>query len=170
MYMVMFGVGAGFIVLTLIIGQVAEIEGTLFGFLRPSLVAIFLVVMGGVGLILTPRLDGLVLIVAIISFAAAMLVAAAINRFILIPLHKAQNTSAFHIQDTIGITATVISPIPQGRHGKIRYSISGSVVTSPAKSEDGAAIKAGEIVNIVYVEKNTYFVRREEDDTVPRNN
>ena len=170
MYMVMFGVGVGFIVLTLIIGRVAEIEGTLFGFIKPSLVAIFLVVMGGIGLILTPRMDGLVLIVAIISFAAALLVAALMNRFVFIPLQKAQNTSAFHMQDTIGISALVISPIPQGRFGKIRYNISGSVVTSPAKSEDGAAIRAGESVSIVYVERNTYFVRREEDDSAPRNN
>ncbi|MCL2363152.1 MAG: hypothetical protein FWC71_00640 [Defluviitaleaceae bacterium] len=170
MYMVMFGVGVGFIVLTLIIGQVAELDGTFFGFIKPSLVAIFFVVMGGVGLILTPRMDGLVLVVAIISFAAAFLVAAVMNRFIIIPLHKAQNTSAFHMQDTIGITATVISPIPQGGYGKIRYSISGSIVTSPAKSEDGAAIKAGETASIVYVEKNTYFVRRAEDADAPRRN
>jgi len=170
MYMVMFGVGVGFIVLALIIGQVAEFDGTMFGFLKPSLVAIFLVVMGGIGLILTPRMDGLVLVVAIISFAAAFVVAALTNRFIIKPLYKAQNTSAFHMQDTIGIPATVISPIPQGRFGKIRYSISGSVVTSPAKSENGEAIKAGEVVSIVYVENNTYFVRREENDSVPCRN
>ena len=170
MYMVMFGVGVGFIVLALIIGQVAEFEGTMFGFLRPSLIAVFLVVMGGVGLILTPRLDGLVLIVALISFFAALMVAGLMHRFIMVPLERAQNTSTFNMQDTIGINATVISPIPQGGYGKIRYNVSGSVVTSPAKSEDGAAIHAGDVVSIVYVEKNTYYVRRGDDETVPRRN
>jgi membrane-bound ClpP family serine protease len=99
-------------------------------------------------------------------------VAGLLNRFVIIPLYKAQNTSAFNMQDTIGTHATVISPIPQGGYGKIRYNISGSVVTSPAKSEDGREIKAGEAVDIIYVEKNTYFVRKtiEEMAKEPRNN
>jgi membrane protein implicated in regulation of membrane protease activity len=173
MYQVMFGVGVGFIVLSLLVGELAEVEGMVFGFLKPSLIAIFLVVMGGLGLILTPRLEGLTLIVAAISFMAALFVAGMLNRFVIIPLQKAQNTSAFNMQDTIGMSATVISPIPQNGYGKIRYSVSGSVVTSPAKSEDGTAVPAGEAVSIIYVEKNTYFVRREQkehDETVPRNN
>jgi membrane-bound ClpP family serine protease len=64
------------------------------------------------------------------------------------------------MQDTIGIAAEVISKIPESGFGKIRYNISGSVVTSPAKSEDGSAISGGEKVEIIYIEKNTYFVRR----------
>ena len=167
MYLVMFGVGLGFIVLALLIGEVAEMDGSVFGFLKPSLIAIFLVVMGGLGMILTPRLEGLPLLVAVIGFMGALFVAGVINRLVIIPLQKAQNTSAFNMQDTIGIQATVISPIPRGGYGKIRYNISGSVVTSPAKSEDGAAVKAGEAVSIVYVEKNTYFVRRVADENTP---
>jgi membrane protein implicated in regulation of membrane protease activity len=170
MYPIMFGVGLGFILLAVLIGQVAEMDGTLFGFMRPSLIAIFLVVMGGIGLILTPRLEYFPLIVALISFAAALVASLAVNRFIIIPLHNAQNTSAFNMQDTIGVEALVISPIPQGGYGKIRYNISGSVVTSPAKSDDGAAIVAGEKVTIAYVEKATYFVHRAHDERVPRRN
>jgi membrane protein implicated in regulation of membrane protease activity len=93
-----------------------------------------------------------------------LFVAGLINRFVIVPLRKAQNTSAFNMQDTIGIHATVISPIPRGGYGKIRYNISGSVVTSPAKSEDGGEVRAGEQVDIVYVEKNTYFVRHKLND------
>jgi membrane protein implicated in regulation of membrane protease activity len=156
----MFGVGVGFILLTLIIGEMAEIDGTLFGFLKPSLIAIFLVVMGGIGLILSPRMVGLPLMVAFISFVCGILVAGLLNRFVIVPLQKAQNTSAFNMQDTIGTQAVVISPIPQSGYGKIRYNISGSVVTSPAKSEDGGEVRTGEQVDIVYVERNTYFVRR----------
>ncbi|MCL2605399.1 MAG: NfeD family protein [Defluviitaleaceae bacterium] len=160
MYLVMFGVGVGFIVLSLIIGEVAEIDGTLFGFLKPSLIAIFLVVMGGIGLILSPRMTELPLLVMCIGFISGISVAGLLNRFVIVPLQKAQNTSAFNMQDTIGTQAVVISPIPRNGYGKIRYNISGSVVTSPAKSEDGGEVSAGEQVDIVYVEKNTYFVRR----------
>ncbi|MCL2500230.1 MAG: NfeD family protein [Defluviitaleaceae bacterium] len=170
MYLVMFGVGVGFIVLSLIIGEVAEIDGTLFGFLKPSLIAIFLAVMGGIGLILSPRMDGLPLIVAFISFACGLFVAGLLNRLVIVPLQKAQNTSAFNMQDTIGTCAVVISPIPKDGYGKIRYNISGSVVTGPAKSEDGGEVHAGEQVDILFVEKNTYFVRRKTEREAPRHN
>lgn len=169
MYFIMFGVGVGFLFLTFIIGEVGDIDGEFsqyFSFMRPTVIALFLVIMGGVGLLI-PRLapqgtvDGAIGsgMVLLISFASALIMAGLVNRFIIVPLHKATNTSAFNIQDTIGVEATVISPIPQGGYGKIRYNVSGSIVTSPAKSEDGNAIRAGEKVDILYVEKNTYYVR-----------
>ncbi|MCL2386116.1 MAG: NfeD family protein [Defluviitaleaceae bacterium] len=173
MYFVIFGVGAGFILISLIVGELFEIEGTsVFSFMRPTLIAIFMVVMGGLGLLLTPRIDwvggaGIVLFISVVS---GLLIAGLINRFILIPLHKAQNTSAFNIQDTIGVVAEVVSPIPQGGYGKIRYNISGSVVTSPAKCDDNSAIACGETVEIIYIEKNTYFVRRQSETTPNSNN
>ncbi|MCL2198378.1 MAG: hypothetical protein FWB80_05605 [Defluviitaleaceae bacterium] len=166
MYLVLFGVGAGFIVISLIVGEMAEVEGsTVFSFFRPTLIAVFMVVMGGVGLILSRGFaeheffgwDGIVLFSSVVS---ALVVSGLINRFILIPMYRAQNTSTFNIQDTIGVCAEVISPIPQGGYGKIRYNISGSTVTSPAKSDDGNPIATGENVDIIYVEKNTYFVRK----------
>ena len=163
MYIVLFGVGAVFIILSFFIGGLVdtEFEGpAFFAFLKPMLVAIFLVVVGGLGMLLAPHFDfggGLLLFICAISGFA---VAGVVNRFILIPLHRAQNTSAFHIQDAIGATAQVISPIPQGGYGKIRYNVSGSTVTSPAKSEDGNQINSGEAVEIIFIEKSTYFVRR----------
>jgi membrane protein implicated in regulation of membrane protease activity len=163
MYYVLLGVGAGFILISLFVGEFMEFEGASpLSILKPMLIAIFLVVTGGLGLLLTPNFEwlgggGLVLFISVISGLA---VAGLVNRFVIIPMHRAQNTSAFNIQDTIGTAAEVISPIPQGGYGKIKYSISGSIVTSPAKSEDGNAISTGENVEIIYIEKNTYFVRR----------
>ena len=166
MYLVIFGVGAAFIILSLVVGEFANIEVgsegfSLGSFLRPMLIAVFMVVTGGLGLLLTPRLDfvgsgGLILFLCVLS---GLTVAGLVNRFILIPMHRAQNTSTFNKQDTIGSAAEIISPIPQGGYGKIRYNVSGSFVTSPAKSEDGNPISRGESVEIIYIEKNTYFVR-----------
>ncbi|MCL1882676.1 MAG: hypothetical protein FWF81_02855 [Defluviitaleaceae bacterium] len=168
MYLVLFGVGAGFIVLSLLIGELGEIgdmEGPIgFAFFKPKLIAIFFVVMGGLGLLLTPGFrnffggDGLVLFISVLGGLAA---AGLFNKFVMIPLQKAQNTSTFNIQDTIGTIAEIISPIPQGGYGKIKYNVSGSVVTSPAKSDDGNPINSGETVEIIYIEKNTYFVRQQ---------
>ena len=172
MYLILFGVGAGFIIISLIIGELGDVEAPLgFTFFKPKLIAIFMVVMGGLGFLLTPNFDfiGGGGIVLFISFFSGLAIAGLINRFVIIPMQKAQNTSAFHVQDTIGTFAEIISPIPQGGYGKIRYNVSGSVVTSPAKSEDGSAISQGENVEIIYIEKNTYFVRRQNDEVAVQN-
>jgi len=164
MYLVFFIVGAGFIILSLIMGAFADVEFGPASILQPKLVAIFLTVTGGVGIVLS-RSDSVFLSAGIavltISVLSGLAVAGLMHRLVIIPLRRAQNTSTFDKQATIGVAATVISPIPQNGYGKIRYSISGSTVTSPAKSEDGGEIKNGATVDIVYIEGNTYFVRRQ---------
>jgi len=160
-YVIFFIVGAGFIFISFIADFVVAETGPL-AFLQPKLIAVFLMVTGGLGIMLSNRIDGIFStgIVLTISVLSGLLIAGIINRFIIVPLIKAQNTSAFNKQATIGTVAKIISPIPVGGYGKIRYSVSGSTVTSPAKSEDGGGIKNGEEVAIVYIEGGTYFVRR----------
>jgi len=162
LYMVLLGVGIGFVILSFLLGDL-DFDGLAFHFFRPNLVAVFLVVTGGLGILLHGgtiyALGAIILFAFCASCGIAM--AALLHRLVIIPLQKAQNTSTFNMHDTIGIKAEVISPIPQGGYGKIRYNVSGSFVTSPAKSEDGNPVKNGETVEIIYVEGNTYFVRGE---------
>jgi len=166
-YLSFFIIGVGFVALLLTVGEpFLGLERFRLSFLSPITIAVFLTVTGGLGMILSPQMEFFIgggLIAFGISAFGGVIVAAAIDRFLIIPLYKAQNTSSFNIQDTIGTTATVISPIPQGGYGKIRYNISGAVVTSPAKSDDGNQIKSGEQVTIIYVQKSTYFVKRVAD-------
>ena len=160
-YLILFIVGVGFVIASFFLDAILDVESPL-PILQPKLIAVFLTVVGGFGLILSARFDsvfsaGIILVFSILSgFAIALL----INKLVVIPLSKAQNTSAHDKQVTIGTWAKVISPIPEGGYGKIRYSVSGSTVTSPAKSEDGGEIKNGENVAIVYIEGNTYYVKK----------
>jgi len=159
----MFIVGVGFVLISFLIGSVADMEGGgPLAFLQPKLIAVFLTVTGGLGIILSGLLDNPFAgsIVLFISIFGGLFIAGIIHRLVLIPLKKAQNTSAFDKQTTVGTAAKVISPILQNGYGKIRYSVSGSTVTGPAKSEDGGEIKNGEDVAIVYIEGGTYFVRK----------
>lgn len=162
MYLIFFGVGVGFILLSLVMGEFMESEGSAFSFLKPTLIAVFLTIVGGLGLLLEPRFYGVLGdgVVLAISLSGGFVAAMAINIFIIKPLYKAQNTSTFSKEETIGVIARVISPIPRRGYGKISYSISGSTVTSPAKSEDEDEIRNGETVEIVDIEGGTYFVRR----------
>ena len=172
MYFIMFGVGIVFVLLTLVFGELEGVPS--LSFLKPTLIAALLVVTGGLGLLLEPRLSDPLgaWIVFALCFSIGLVVAATLQRFVITPLLKGQNTSTFNMQDTIGQSAEVIALIPQGGYGKIRYTISGSTVTSPAKSEDGDLLPIGTRVEIIYIQGSTYFVRncnKEESHSSRRN-
>jgi len=163
MYLVFFGIGVGFVILTLVIGRVMEAEVASLSFLSPTLIAVFLTVTGGLGLILTPRFYGTAGagIVFVISALSGILVASAINNFVIKPLHRLEGTNTYNRQEVIGQLVEVIAKIPHGGgYGKIKYNAEGSIVTGPAKCEDGTELKIGEHVEITRVEGKTYFVKK----------
>jgi membrane protein implicated in regulation of membrane protease activity len=165
MYVVFFGIGIGFELLSIFADTVLDFDGIGFSLLQPKVIAIFLVVTGGVGLFLNSQFYGVFIpiIVLIISVLSGLVISGLVHRFVIIPLKKAENTSTFNTEDTIGTTAEVVSTIPKGGYGKIRYNVSGSFVTGPAKSEDDNEVRAGEKVFIMDVKDGTYFIRRHLD-------
>lgn len=126
--------------------------------LKPSVIASFLTVFGGTGLLMIRRYDWIFSLIS--AGLLGMLVAYLIFRFIIVPLNKSQNTSAVEKQSLIGHNAVVSEFIPQGGYGKITYYAMGNTYSSPAKSESGEPINKKDNVEIVYIEKNTYFVRK----------
>ena len=125
--------------------------------LKPSVIAVFLTVFGGAGLLLNDRLDWLLTLGG--AGALGLIIAYAIYRFIIVPLYKHQNTSAVEKQSLIGHNAKVTVAIPQGGYGKITYIAHGNTHSAPAKSENGQPIPTLSNVEIVYIEKSTCFVR-----------
>jgi len=165
MYVVFFGIGIGFILLSFFADTLIDFDGIAFTLLQPKVIAVFMLVTGGVGLALNAQNRFILLapIILVISLISGLFISGLFYRFIIVPLKKAENTSAFKKEDTIGTTAEVVSPIPKGGYGKIRYNVSGSVVTGPAKSEDDSEVRVGEKVFIMDIEKGTYLVRRHLD-------
>ena len=163
-FFVCFGLGVGFVVLSFLLGELGGglggVEGLDAGasFLKPSVFASFLTVFGGVGLIAQSRT------IAVVAIGVAALAAFAVSylffRFIIVPLHRAQNTSTVEKQSLIGRDAIVVEFIPQGQYGKISLSVNGNKLSGPARSEDGNEIQRNQVVEIVYIDKNTYHVRR----------
>jgi len=155
MYMVLLIVGAGFIVLSLFFGEVLEGVGS--PFLQPTVIAVTLAVTGGIGLILSPIIGSHL---AFPFAAGAGLVAGfLLFRLVILPLRRLEHTSSHDKQALIGRTAKVVLSIPQGGFGKIKYSVTGSYVTSPAKSEDGVQIFKDTEVVITHIKNNAYYVR-----------
>lgn len=123
---------------------------------KPTIIAAFLGVFGGAGMIIYPYF------IVYVVFALAGLVGLAISflmyRFVYIPLYRAQNTSAVEKQSLVGRLAKVSEYIPQGKYGKITYYVNGNTYTAPAKSESGDEIKRNTEVEIVAIVKSTYYV------------
>ena len=157
MYLVFLLVGAGFVVISLIFGEMFDFDGVGFIFLKPKVLALTLTVMGGVGLLLERRINNY--LVFPISLASGLLAGFLLYRFIFLPLYRLQHTSTHDKQSLIGTFAKVALTIPQGGYGKIKYTVSGSIVTSPAKTEDGSGIPRDADVVIIAIKDNAYYVK-----------
>ena len=159
-FTVMLGVGVGYAVIGFLLGEVighSDVDATSISPLKPAVIASFIVVFGGAGLISLRFFDPLLAI----PFAGLVGVGVAffVYRCIIVPLSKAQNTTAIDIQSLIGHRAKVTEKIPQGQYGKITYVVNDSTYTAPAKAEDGGEIARSSAVEIMYIERNTYFVK-----------
>ncbi|MCL2575213.1 MAG: NfeD family protein [Defluviitaleaceae bacterium] len=164
-FFICFGVGTGFVVLTMLFGQVfgaldVDFDTGATSPFKPIFIALFLCTFGGLGLMFYRFLD--IYLTIIIASLGGLLLTFLLFRFVLIPLKRWQNTNTHEKQSMIGRTAKVTETIQQGGYGKITYTVNEKIVSGPAKSEDGNQIIRGTEVDIVYIEKNTYHVRPKE--------
>ena len=162
-FFICLGVGAGFVIISALLGQIGgmldvDVGGIITPF-KPIIIAIFLTVFGGLGLIFLGTFP-LAWMALSIAAAGGLLVSYLLFRFVVVPLHKWQNTNTHEKQNIIGVTAKVTEHIPQGGFGKITYTYNEKIMSGPAKSEDGSEIERSTMVEIVYIERNTYHVRK----------
>ncbi len=172
-YQVCFRVGVLFTIVSFILGQFLDfmdfdgdldLDGDIHGIavspFKPVVITAFITVFGGVGIMgLDKELSQiLTLIVAVI---AAFVVAWLFYKLVIVPLHKAQNTSAISQTEIIGFKAKVDLTITGTSFGKISYVIGGNTYTAPAKSQNGEDILKDEIVVISSIKDNVFFVNRQ---------
>lgn len=139
-----------------------DLDGDLSGVpvspLKPITIAAFVTVFGGLGMILLRSSYG-PLLSAAVAAASALLVSYILYRFIIVPLHRAQNTSAVSQAALIGSLAYATLLMEEGKFGKIRYTVEGNTYSAPAKSVDGKMIVKGAPVVIIDIKKNTFYVK-----------
>ncbi|HYE84619.1 MAG TPA: hypothetical protein VEG39_20960 [Clostridia bacterium] len=127
--------------------------------LKPIVITTFVTVFGGVGMICT--INGLLqaasAVIALVSGAAAAFL---LHRFIVVPLYRAQNTSAISQKRLLGAMARVTLAIKGSRFGRISYTVGGNTYSAPARSIDNEDIEGGIPVVIINIEKNTFYVKR----------
>lgn len=159
-FTILLGVGAGYTVIAFLLGEFmghTDVDIANISPLKPTVIAAFITVFGGAGLVLSQFVNEITALP--LAGLIALAVATVIYRFIIVPLTKAQNTTAIEQQNLIGCTAQVTETIPQGKYGKITYKVNERIYTAPAKAEDGNEIARNSRVEIVQIEKNTYYVR-----------
>ena len=162
-FFICLGVGAGFVIVSALLGQIGGMMDTDVGGIitpfKPIIIAIFLTVFGGLGLIFL-TIFPLAWMALSLAIGSGLLVSFFLFRFVVVPLHKWKNTNTHEKQSIIGVTAKVTEYIPQGGYGKITYTYNDKIMSGPAKSEDGNEIERNVMVEIVYIEKSTYHVRK----------
>ena len=164
LYYIFFCIGIVYTVITVILGGILDgfdiggdgvFEGV-FSALKPAVIICFFTVFGGIGLLTYkdfPWYGSLA-----ISLLPAAILSFSMDKFIVRPLYRAQNTSSPLEEELLGIEASVISPILEGSFGTITYNFKGNTYTSPARALEGERIEQGTSVIIAKIEANVFYV------------
>lgn len=157
---VLFALGAGYALLSLVIGD-------WFGFdfhpgdlpiLSPTVIATFVTVFGGIGYLLLHETDWPVIAVVGVSLLAALGISSAVLFLVVIPLHAGQKGLALSAKSMIGLEAEVVTPIDSHRLGEIVYMQGGGRHSAPAKAPEGITIDQGATVRVIGESAGTFIV------------
>ncbi len=126
----------------------------------PTTLASFITAFGGFGLIFSkieatksPWLS------APLALVCAVAVAAGVMFLFAFIFHKTQSSSEVRIGNMVGMTATVITPIPADGVGEIAYVQGGSRSTAPARCELNEVIGSGRTVKVVRIVGSQFYVQ-----------
>ncbi|HAB18324.1 MAG TPA: NfeD family protein [Verrucomicrobiota bacterium] len=131
-----------------------------FSPLSPTTIATFLTAFGGLGMVFdkiertsSPWLS------APLAALAALVIAAAVFFLFNAVFRKTQSSSEARVASLVGITASVITPVPSKGLGEIAYVHAGSRYTAPARAENGFSIPTGSTVTITRIVGTDFFVK-----------
>lgn len=131
-----------------------------FSALSPTTIASFVTAFGGIGLILVrieatrnPWINVPLAVIGALGVAGAVLV---LFRAI---FHATQSSSESRVSMVVGLSATIITPIPADGVGEIAYVQGGSRYNAPAREEDGIPVPAGRTVKITRIVGTQFYVR-----------
>jgi membrane protein implicated in regulation of membrane protease activity len=132
-----------------------------FAPISPVTIFMFVTCFGGAGMILTrigatnsPWIHLPLSLLA--GFGGAAVVFAIFSKI----FSMTQSSSELRVAGMVGLSATVIIPIPENGMGEIAYVIGGSRYNSPAREETGQPVASGAEVKIMRVVGGTYYVKK----------
>ncbi len=130
-------------------------------FLSPTVLASFVTAFGALGLIFckidatsSPWLN------APLSFVGALGVALAVLWLFNTIFKRTEGSSESRVAMLIGMTAAIVTPIPENGVGEISYTQAGSRYTAPARNEKGGSIAGGKTVKITRIVGTQFYVEQ----------
>ena len=125
----------------------------------PTTISSFITAFGGLGLVFSKiEATHSPWISAPLAIVGALIIAAGVVWLFGTVFHKVDSSSESRIATLVGMTATVITPIPPNGVGEIAYVQSGSRYSAPARDERGAAVANGQTVKIVRIVGSQFYV------------
>jgi hypothetical protein len=130
-------------------------------------IMIFLCWFGAAGYLLTKYGTFVMGVVLVLAAIAGVVGGAIIFLFLTRVLMPHEHELTADETEIVGAVGHVSSPIRAGGTGEILYQQLGSVVSSPARSEDGVELGRQEEICVIRYEKGIAYVRRFEDVSDP---
>lgn len=128
-------------------------------FFSPTVLASFVTAFGAFGLILSKmEATSSPWINAPISFGGGLMVALFTLWLFNLMFSKTQGSSEGNVAKLIGMTAAIVTPIPENGVGEISYTQAGSRYTAPARAEQGGPIASGKMVKITRIVGSQFYV------------
>ena len=130
-----------------------------FAAVSPTTIAAFITAFGGFGMVLDkiPATHSgwiSVPLAALIGFVIAGLVLMMFRAV----FRRTQGSSESRVATLVGVTASVITAIPENGVGEIAYVQSGSRYSAPARTENGAPLGNGASVKITRIVGTQFYV------------
>lgn len=128
-------------------------------FFSPTVLASFATAFGAFGLILCQiEATSSPWINAPISFVGGLIIAALTLWLFNAMFKKTQGSSESRVATLIGMTAAIVTPIPENGVGEISYTQAGSRYSAPARNEKNGAIASGQTVKITRIVGTQFYV------------
>ena len=125
----------------------------------PTTISSFITAFGAFGLILS-RIEATKSpwVSAPLATLGGLIVAGGVVILFGTIFHKTQSSSESRVATLVGMSATIITPIPANGVGEIAYVQGGTRYTAPARATDGKLVTSGKSVKIVRIVGTQFFV------------
>ena len=125
----------------------------------PTTITAFITAFGGLGLIFMKiEATKSPWISAPLALLGALVIAGGVVWAFGVLFHKVDVSSESRVATLVGMTATVITPIPTDGVGEIAYVQAGSRYTAPARNERSAPVASGQTVKIARIAGTQFYV------------
>ena len=132
--------------------------------LSPTVVATFLTGFGGGGLLANTYFQLSLGKGVLIAILTGVLLSCGTFGALTLLFKNTQAGSEFSLDEMVGRTVQVITPIPENGTGEVALEAKGTRVTGPARSVDGRPVSRNSPVTIVRVVGNLYYVKIVQSD------